>query len=195
MLTALLLSVSLTANATELKTGIGTVDAENGLRLREKATTSAPVICVAQDGDQVVIIRKTGDWYLVNYNLNIGYMHADYVDVKEKADVDLGKGSLDPWLTNFRSGNSTETSIIGRIAAGEKVDVLGLDEGWYRIRYSGKEGFIRSDLITLLEKPENNHGFAAAPEARESSNSGNNNTGSSLGQEIATYAQSFVGYP
>lgn len=190
LMAALFLSAPLTAGATELKTGIGTVDAENGLRLREKASLSSPVICIAADGDQVVIIRKAGNWYLVNYNLNIGYMCADYIDVESEAEVGLGTGTMDPWLTNLRSGTSTKTNIIGRISAGEKVDVLGLSDGWYHVRYGDKNGYIRSDLITLTEKPDSNHGISAKSIAQNS-----DMVYGRMGQEIATYAQSFVGYP
>ena len=177
-------------SATELKTGIGTVTAKNGLRLREKASTSSATICTAPYGDTAIIIRKTGNWYLVNYNLHIGYMSADYLSVSTKADVKLGTGSLDPSLTNVRSGSSTSSTVIDQLRAGQKVNILGFDNGWYKVRYDNTTGYIRSDLITLLEKPAGNRGTAKPVSG---SNSSANTV--SMGQKIVNFAKSYVGYP
>ncbi len=184
---SLMITLTLSAAATELKTGIGIVSAKSGLRLREKATTSAPTICIAPYGDRAVVIRKTGDWYLVNYNLHIGYMHADYLKITTSTDVDLGTGSLDPWLTNIRRFASTSSSVIDQIRGGEKVNILGFENGWYKVTYGNVSGYIRSDLVTLLEKPAENHGSVAKPPM--------SNSTAGKGQKIADYALSFVGYP
>ena len=68
MVTAVI-ALALTANAEELKTGIGIVEANGGLRLREEPTTDSDIITTAYNDESVVIIEKVGDWYKVNYNL------------------------------------------------------------------------------------------------------------------------------
>lgn len=179
--------------ATELKTAIGTVDAPSGLRLRAKPNTQAQILTVANDRDTVVIIRQVGNWYLVNYNLYIGYMHADYVTTEERANVDLGEGSLDPSLTNVRSGPSTGSSVIDRLKSGEKVEIIGFNCGWYKVTFDGMTGYIRSDLVTLLEKPEGNRGTAAPVDS--GTNSFGSSSASSIGRQIADFAKQYVGYP
>ena len=67
------LALLCSAPAIELKTGIGIVET-NGLRLRAKPSTEAEILDNASYGDNVVIIRESGDFYLVDYNLQIGYM-------------------------------------------------------------------------------------------------------------------------
>lgn len=176
---------AITAGATELKTGIGIVEANGGLRLREKASTDSDVISTAYNGESVVIIRKVNDWYLVDYNLEIGYMHSDYLTVKQRENIELGYGSVNPSLVNIRSGPSTSYSLVDQATAGEKVFIFGFNCGWYKVKYNGQIGYIRSDLVTLLEKPYCNTG----------SSSGSSYQAVSLGQQIATYAQKFVGYP
>ena len=59
-------ALAITAGATELKTGIGIVEASGGLRLRSQASTSSDILSTAHNGDNVVVIRQVGDWYLVN---------------------------------------------------------------------------------------------------------------------------------
>lgn len=189
-----LFTLASSASATELKTGIGIVEARGGLRLRAKPSTSAEVITVAQKGDNVVVIRKVDDWYLVNYNLHIGYMHSDYLTVKDRENVELGTGSVDANLVNLRKGPSTSTTMLDQLKAGEEVEIFGFNTGWYKVRYEGQIGYIRSDLVTLTEKPLNNAGRAAASSEDKTSSGSTSSTGD-IGQQIATYAQQFVGYP
>ena len=191
---SLLFSLATSAAATELKTGIGYVEALGGLRLRAKPSTSAEIITTANYGDCVVVIRKTDDWYLVNYNLHIGYMHADYLTVKERENVDLGAASVEPAVVNLRKSPSTGSSLLTQLKAGEQVEIFGFNCGWYKIRYEGQVGYIRSDLLTLLEKPEGNQGRAASVDVSVPA-SGSSGSSSDLGQQIATYAQQYVGYP
>lgn len=192
---SLTLSLASPSFATELKTAIGTVDAPSGLRLRAKPNTEARILTVAHDNDTVVIIRQVGSWYLVNYNLYIGYMHSDYVTTEEKANVDLGEGSLDPSLTNVRSGPSTGYSAIDQLKAGQKVNIIGFNCGWYKVTFDGTTGYIRSDLVTLLEKPEGNFGTAAAVDFDSSGSTSSGSSSSSIGRQIADYALQYVGYP
>ena len=181
---SLVLSLASVAGATELKSAIGIVNARSGLRLRAKPNTDAAVLAVASEGDYVVIIRRSGDWYLVDYNLNIGYMSASYLTVKERENVELGDGAVNPTVANLRSGPSTDSARVCQLYAGDRVDIFGFNCGWYKVRFNGQVGYIRSDLVTLLEKPAANRGYAV---------SGGYPAG--VGQQLATYAQGFAGYP
>ena len=71
-----LLSKSITANATELNQGISLASASKGqvvnvnssLRIRESASTSSAVIGTLRNGNTFDIISKSGGWYQINYN-------------------------------------------------------------------------------------------------------------------------------
>ena len=124
MVTAII-ALAITANAADMKTGIGIVEANGGLRLRDGASTDCDIITTAYNGESVVIISKEGDWYLVNYNLQTGYMHGDYLYVKERENIELGYGSIDYSLVNIRSGPSTGYSLVDQAGYGEKVFIFG----------------------------------------------------------------------
>ncbi|MBE6984333.1 MAG: NlpC/P60 family protein [Ruminococcaceae bacterium] len=191
---SLMLTLSIGISATELKTAIGTVETRSGLRLREKASIVSDTICIAPYQDQVVIIRKVNDWYLVNYNLHIGYMHADYLSIDYRTDIDLGTGSLDPWLTNVRSSASTDSKVVKQVHGGDKVEILGFDNGWYKVTIDDASGYIRSDLVTLLEKPAKNKGTDVKQNSDASFGSAPSIT-VSRGQQIASFALNYVGCP
>jgi len=49
---------------------------------------------------------------------------------------------------NFRVSNSTDSDIIDTLPKNVQVQVHGHCDGWYFVRYNGKEGFISEDYLT-----------------------------------------------
>lgn len=143
------------ASAIELKTGIGLVES-NGLRLRAKPNTDAEILATAAYGDRVVIIRQVGDWYLVDYNLLIGYVHSDYVSIKDKANIELGEGIVEGSAVNLRAKPDPNSEHLATLTMGETAYIIGFNCGWYKVQYEGKTGYIRSDLLALMEAPKTN---------------------------------------
>ena len=184
------------AHATELKTGIGVVTA-SALRLRAAASTDSKILSTASYGDSVVIIREVGDWYLVNYNLDIGYMHKDYVEFNERKNIKLGYAMFDS-CSNVRKGPGTNTGVVAQAPKGETCFIIGFNCGWYKVSFNGQIGYVRSDLLTLLEEPYTNAGSkgntykeSASSSSSSSSYSSSSNT---LGEKVAAYAMQFEGY-
>lgn len=176
------------ASASELKTAIGTVQSNDGLRLREKPDKLSATITIAQGGDTVVILRKVGDWYLVNYNLYIGYMHQNYLFVSERQDVDLGEGAIDADLVRLRSGPNERSPLIYQLERDERVHILGFADGWYRVMQEETTGYIRSDEIALLEKPvHNTDGVAWVVDENDPA------AYSTAGEQIAACARQYLG--
>ena len=170
---ALLCSVQ----AIELKTGIGIVET-NGLRLRAKPSTEADILDNAAYGDNVVIIRESGDFYLVDYNLQIGYMAKGYVTFKERENVELGYGKVVDASVNMRVKPDPTSDLAATLNAGDKAYIIGFNCGWYKVQYNGLTGYIRSDLLELTEKPKTNTGGAV-----------------SVGQQLVDLAKQYLGTP
>ena len=172
------------ASAIELKTGIGIVQA-NGLRLRAKPNTDAEILANASYGDNVVIIREVDGWYLVDYNLIIGYMAKDYVTFKERENVDLGYGIVESGSVNLRSMPDVNSDLMATLSVGETAYIIGLNCGWYKVQYEGQTGYIRSDLLALTEAPKWNSQatVGSAPVVQ------------SVGSKLVAYAQNFLGVP
>lgn len=185
-------AIALTADATELKTGIGIVDA-SALRVREKPTTSSDIIATAHSGDAVIIIKEVDGWYLCSYNLKIGYVCADYVQFKEKENVKIGYASFD-CASNVRSGPSTSTSIVKSAPKGETCFIIGFNCGWFKVSYNGNKGYVRSDLVTMLECPYSNYGSPGNTYKEPGGGSSNNNNSSSAGSKIVSCAKQYLGY-
>ncbi len=191
ILTAVIVtSIVLVTTAAPMASHIGIVKARGGLRLRSEATTASSTLTIAPYGDSVVVLEKKGDWYKVNYNLRIGYMSGEYLTLKERENVDLGTGAIDGSVVNMRSGPSTSNSTVTQLRRNTEVEIFGFNCGWYKVRTNnGQIGYIRSDLLKLLDKPTENHGSASG------SSSGSSSSSNSAGKKLADYATALVGCP
>lgn len=176
-----LAAFALPTTAIELKTGIGIVEG-SGLRLRAKPNTDAEILDNACLGDNVVIIRESGDFYLVDYNLQIGYMAKNYITFKERENVELGHGRASESSVNMRAKPDANSDIVCSIPLGGSAWIIGFNCGWYKCEYDGKTGYIRSDLLELTEKPVLN-------------GSGSGGVQTSIGQQLVDVAKNYLGTP
>ena len=146
----LMIGTMISAGATCI--GVGTVDGE-GLRLRKDASIEAGVITTASKGDTVVVLEEKDGWYKVDYNTQVGYMSAGYVDVVTSVEQDLGWAKVttagDP--LKLRDGAGTEYDVVTKMNNGASVQILGVKDGWYKITYNDKVGYASSDYITLTQ--------------------------------------------
>lgn len=179
LLVGVCLALLCSAQAIELKTGIGIVET-SGLRLRAKPSTDADILDSASYGDNVVVIREWGDFYLVDYNLQIGYMARQYVTFKERENVELGYGKVVDASVNLRAKPDPASDLLATLSTGDKAYIIGFNCGWYKVTYGSQTGYIRSDLLELTEKPAANSGGASYV---------------SLGQQLVDLAKQYTGTP
>jgi len=209
------LSISASA-AGEIKHGIGFVNT-SALRLRSEPNTTSKILDTASKNECVVVIRQEGDWYKVNYNLQEGYMHEDYLDVLTQENAELGYGKINASAVNMRSGPSTTYSVVTVASKDSKCYILGLNNGWYKVIYNSSICYIRSDYVDLTEIPYENKESSNIPKffrlgkstgvipsaSALSGNSGSSNnstnsgtsTGSATGAQILAEAQKYLGTP
>ena len=154
VLTALLLIcatltvMTLPAFAIELKTGIGIVET-SGLRLRAKPNTDCEILANASYGDSVVIIRDAGDFYLVDYNLQIGYMAKQYITFKERENIELGCANVIDSAVNMRSAPSSDGELLAQLTSGDQPYIIGFNCGWYKVKYNGQIGYSMVEVVSL----------------------------------------------
>lgn len=175
------------AGASAASVGAGTVNAD-ALRLREEASTSSTILATASKGDVVVVLEEAGEgWYKVDYKSVEGYMSADYLDVAAKADVTIGYGLVQTGgsTLNVRSGPGTDCSKVTSLSDGSVVTIVGIDNGWYKIKTSGGTvGYVSSEYMTTCKDSAGSRGDGTVVAAA-----------SSLGQQVVDYAKQFLGVP
>ena len=98
------------ANATVIKTAYVSVD---GLRVREKATTSSKEIDSLKKNHKVEIISEEEGWYKIKINGEIGYVSAKYISDKKVEETTSRGSSADRTMqTNSQVIQSENTSSV-----------------------------------------------------------------------------------
>lgn len=194
-------SIPLSASAAgTVMYGIGFVKGTS-LRLRSSAATTASTLDTAVRGECVVIIAKEGEWYRVNYNLQEGYMHSDYLTVNTKENAELGYGKITGGGVNLRTGPGTSYSVAAVSGNGDRCYIIGINDGWYKVLYKDKTCYIRSDFVELTEIPYENPDSPNTPKYYRGGKAiGNASSASAMpvsvtGSQILAEAQKYLGCP
>lgn len=166
VLLALFLFIGITAPAyasgRQMKTGIAFVDAYS-LRLRSGPSNTSKTIDYATKNEVVVVLGRTGDWYQVSYDLQTGYMHADYLRYTTRENAELGYGRINGNNVKVRSGPGTSYSILTAGYSGDKAYIIGINNQWFKVIFGNVIGYIRSDYVDLMEIPYENTASPKTP--------------------------------
>ena len=194
-------SIPLSASAAgTVMYGIGFVKGTS-LRLRSNAATTASTLDTAVRGECVLVIAKEGDWYRVNYNLQEGYMHSDYLTVNTKENAELGYGRITGGGVNLRTGPGTSYSVAAVSGNGDRCYIIGINDGWYKVLFQDKTCYIRSDFVELTEIPYENPDSPNTPKYYRGGKAlGNASSASAVpvsvtGSQILAEAQKYLGCP
>ena len=148
--------------ATDMKTGIAFVSS-GSLRLRSKASTASSTLAYAAKNEVVVLLGRSGSWYKVIYNLQVGYMHGSYLKTATAEDAELGYGAVVGNGVNIRSGPGTGYRSIAKANYNDKAYIIGINNQWFKVIYGEKIGYIRSDYMKLTEIPYENRASQKKP--------------------------------
>lgn len=184
LITALLVStLTAMASASSLAYGAATVDATR-LNVRSGPDTTYESKGTLASGAIVVVLERTSDeWYKINYRGLVGYVSTDYLTNVLLAENFTASGTINGTGIRMRSGPSTSKSQVATVPNNAVVDVIGINNGWYKVVYSGKTGYIRSDLMSITGASQSG-----------ATNGGSSNTNTTPGQKIANFALQYVGY-
>ena len=168
------LTVLFTAAASAATLGAGTVTAD-ALRLRAVPDEGGDILATASSGTRVVVLEEADGWYKVNYETVEGYMSAQHLEVAASLDAPLGYGEVDAGGSTLalRGWAGTEYDKVASIPDGAVLELEGICDGWYKVSYGGKTGYVSSDYITITTEP----------------------VSSGLGAEVVAYAAQYLGRP
>jgi len=91
-----------------------------------------------------------------------GILYAESDPVPDKGKILIQK-------LNVRAEPGTKGRIIGVLTKGAQVPILGYEDGWYKVRFNRKTGYIRASKRYIIGIGENNKvishsGEGSAPE-------------------------------
>lgn len=84
----------------------------------------------------------------VNTSAGTGYLSAEYACLTSLSGSDATATVLADKL-NIRSDASSSSKAFAVARKGSRLDVLGLTDGWLKIRYEGEVGYVSPSYVTL----------------------------------------------
>ena len=118
----------------------------------EKATKGAKYIAVERDTINPPIEGMPANWIKVRLNSSPVYIKSDLLNEDGSAKTTL----------NLREGPGTTYKKVGQLKQGEKVVVLGTENGWSKVEGPESFGYIAEDYIQLTGPVEK----SSAPEVK-----------------------------
>ncbi|WP_242220717.1 SH3 domain-containing protein [Bacillus cereus group sp. BfR-BA-01380] len=131
------------------------------LNVRQGPSTNTSIMTCLKNGESVSILGKENGWAKVRVNGVEGYVSLKFVKLEGKPaeNVVTGKqeeGTITATSLRVRSAANTNSAILGNLKQGEKITVLGKENGWAKIMYKGKEGYVSLEFVKLEGKPAEN---------------------------------------
>ncbi|WP_255258188.1 SH3 domain-containing protein, partial [Bacillus sp. AFS018417] len=148
----------------------GTVTATN-LRVRSAANTNSTILGNLKQGEKITVLGKENGWAKIAYNGKEGYVSLEFVKLEGKpAEKPAEKppenivtgtqeiGTVTATSLRVRSAANTSSTILGNLKQGEKVTILGKENGWAKIAYNGKEGYVSLEFVQISTGSDANDG-------------------------------------
>ena len=169
------------------------VSASVGLNVRSGAGTSYSKLGKLEYKEKVTVLSTSNGWSKINYNGKTGYVDSSYLKSTVPGSTDDNTNNETTGTTkyvnttsglNVRSGAGTSYSKLGKLEYKEKVTVLSTSNGWSKINYNGKTGYVDSSYLQ-----------STVPGSNGNNASNNNNTVSTKANEVIAYAKTLLGKP
>lgn len=136
----------------------GIVTASN-LNVRSGYGTSYSVIGSLSKGSKVEIVEYKDGWYKIKYGSRYGFISSAYIKNYDGSD-DITNSGEKPSISNSKNGVVTATSLnirsgygssyskIGSLTKGSKVEILESKNGWHKIKYGNRFGYVSGEYIS-----------------------------------------------
>lgn len=132
-------------------TGVATNDT---LNVRTGTNTSSSVVTKLTNGTKVQVIGQDTKtkWYKINYDGKTGYVSNLYIKINGDWNSSSSSTTTGTRKTtdnlNFRTGPGTSYSIISTIPKGTVIDYYSESNGWAKVKYNGKDGYVNASYLT-----------------------------------------------
>ena len=137
------------ANEAEL---VGIITAET-LNVRSGPGSNFEVLYMVNKDDRVTITDTSNGWHKVKNNEDNedkeGWISSKYISISESSETVSRSSSYEQKEVNtnglnMRSGASTSYRVITTLNKGTKVEVISESNGWSKIKYDGRLGYVYS---------------------------------------------------
>lgn len=139
---------------------LGTINLKNQsscLNMRSEASLNSSVIGTLPHGTKVTILESTNGWLKISANSKTGYVYESYVKADSSQVQNAPEPSLNYGVVTLKSSSSTLNfrtnpwygRVISTLSNGTKLELLGTEGLWYKVKYNNSVGYVNSDYIKI----------------------------------------------
>ena len=125
-----------------------TVYTTGDLHVRAKPTKNSEKLGVLKKGTAVETTGLKNGWYTIKYNGKTGYISAKYTTETKPETTKTVYTTGDLYVRAKPTKNSEKLGVLKK---GTAVETTGMKDGWYKITYKGKTGYISGKYVTTTK--------------------------------------------
>ncbi|PAE36321.1 SH3 domain-containing protein [Bacillus sp. 7884-1] len=129
------------------------------LNVRSKPNTESSIIGKYKKGDVVKVVFEENGWAGILIKGRVCFVSADYLTTKQAAESITTNKSMYVTATSLRvrEAGSTRSAVIGSLKLNDRVSVISTSNGWAKIHFNGKTGFVSENYLTIHEPNKTNN--------------------------------------
>lgn len=138
----------------------------SNLNLRASMSTSSQKLALIPKGGRVtLVIKYSNGWSKVTYNGRTGYVSSQYIKAgsgnnnttNPTPSPSYNKTARTTAVLNLRRGAGTNYSSIMKIPQNATVSVISSSNGWSKVTYSGRTGYVSNQYLSTGGQSNNNN--------------------------------------
>ncbi len=119
------------------------------VNVRASDSEQAEKIGKVSGGTEVPIVeQQLNGWTHILYEGKDGYIKSEFLSVAESADNSQVIGQVTATTNiNVRLAPSQDSSKLGVLTGGDKLDLLEKADGWCKVIYNGQVGYVKEEYV------------------------------------------------
>ncbi|MCL2383371.1 MAG: SH3 domain-containing protein [Oscillospiraceae bacterium] len=143
-----------------------TLDIVIATSMRLIPSMSSIVLMELEEGTTITVNRQINNWSYVSYSNQSGWIRTfaleEHVSVPPADESNNNETTPEPnsahryvdaSVVNIRQEPNTTSNILGTLARGVSVTVIGETNDWYRVEYGNIQGYILKSLLSDRPSP------------------------------------------
>ena len=102
----------------------------------------------------VSVMEDLGDWFRVSYNDCTGFIPPEYIELLKYDEAFETYGVVDAEEMSLLEEADGSSEVLATLKDGDRVEVTGLDNGYFAIKSGDKTGYVTGDDLDLTMEKE-----------------------------------------
>ena len=102
----------------------------------------------------VSVMEDLDDWFRVSYNDCTGFVSPEYVELLKRSETFQTYGVVDAEEMPLLKEANGDSEVLATLKDGDRVEVTGLENGWFAVKSGDKTGYVTGDDLDLTMEKE-----------------------------------------